>query len=124
MKRSLKFVATAVTAAATLSLTVPAAHAASSDTQLYPQSGRIYIDPVSVQVLAATPSAEIASAGADLVLSTVGPATTVAFLGAAEHLIENDVRRAARHPGAGVEYRWQISDGGAVVNSASRVITR
>jgi hypothetical protein len=127
MKRSLTLAAAAVAGATVLGLAAPAApaaHAASADARLYPQSGRIYIDPVTVRVLAATPSGDLAGAGADLVLSTSGPSTTVAVLNSVEHLLKNDVQRAARIPGISVEYQWQITDGGTVVNNASRLVRR
>lgn len=111
MKRSLKLAAAAVATAATVGLAAPAANAASFDQHLYPQTGQIFIDPVTVQVLNATPAGDIARVGAQQVNSTVGPSTTVLVLHAVEGLINRDVAYAASKPGTSVEYHWEIDDG-------------
>jgi hypothetical protein len=122
MKRSIKLAAATVAAATTIGLAAPAANAATIDQGLYPQSGQIYIDPVTTKILAASPAGDLAGAGADLVLSTAGPATTVAVLNSAQRLINRDVRDAAKYPRGSVVYTWRISDQGSVL-SQSRVRT-
>ncbi|MGN0097207.1 MAG: hypothetical protein ACI38U_14230 [Corynebacterium sp.] len=114
MKRSMKLAAASVAAAVTIGLAAPAANAATIDQGLYPQTGQVYIDPVSAKVLAATPAGDIAGVAGDLVLSTAGPSTTVAVLGTIERVLNKNVREAAAYPNGSVFIRWEIRPDGGV----------
>lgn len=96
----------------------PAASAATPDQGLYPQSGHVWVDPVSAQVLSALPVAGATGSAKDGLVTLSGPSTTAAVLSTVQNVIDGPVRQAAGMPGAGVDVSWQIApDGGAVFNT-------
>lgn len=115
MKHSMKLAAATVAVAATIGLAAPAANAATIDQGLYPQTGQIYIDPVTTKILAATPSGEVAHTAARLVHSTGQSTTTVLVLTTAKYRIDHDIAEAARYPQGSVSIRWEIRDGGETI---------
>ena len=109
---------TASTLALAAGVAAPAASADTPDRAIYPQSGHVWVDPVSPQVLSALPVAGAAGAAKDGLLTVAGPSTTVAVLSTVQHVVDGPVRQAAGIPGSGVDVNWQISpDGGAVANT-------
>ncbi|HIW90408.1 MAG TPA: hypothetical protein H9870_01905 [Candidatus Corynebacterium avicola] len=121
-KRSLSRIALraatlAVGGAAVAAMAAPAASASTPDQYLYPQSGKVYIDPVTAQALTAAPVAGSTGAVKGGIHTVSGPSTTVAMLSTAENVIDGPVRQAAGTPGAGVDVTWQVLPNGGVVNT-------